>query len=464
MRSKRLPMKKSVFIRPNSRDQPALSLLKGWLKNQTSIPVPVLALLGLILVGTPVYAQPETDPFRPTVNRRESEWILEAQAKGVDKLEEAIEELTRRDISGGSAALDFTLGNLHFQAGQHEQAAAAYAKALEKFPSFRNAKINLGRIYLILEREADAIRLYQELVRDGVADAETYLLLGHALMMESFPVSAENAYRQALLLDQNAVEAKRGLLSALMSQERHREGLMLAKELLIQEPGQREYWAALANAQLALGEMAAAAGSLEQARRLGSADADMLATLGELYLQQQVPAEASARFLEAFEMGEDRLPRRERAINGLLQLGALAEAEQLLKGFKTRFGDLPEAEKAKWELSYLRLQSRVDLEKGNLEEALRKGQQILESDPLDGATLLMVARIYEERGEVEQALGYCERAARIRGVEADALIQQALIEVGRQRVETAIRLLERAQAFEENAGVARYLRQLRQME
>lgn len=417
----------------------------------------------LIHVDTPLFAQPEGDPFRPTVSRREAEWIQEAQSKGADELNEAIEGLSQQDIAGGSAALDFTLGNLYFQAENPERAAAAYENALEKFPTFRNAKINLGRIYLILEREEDAIRLYQELVRDGVADAETYLLLGHALMMESFPVSAENAYRQALLLDQNAIEAKRGLLSALMSQERHREGLALAKELLIQEPGQREYWAARANAQLALGETGAAAASLEQARRLGSADADMLATLGELYLQRHAPGEAYDRFMESFERGEDRLPRRERAITGFLQLGALKEAEQLLEGLESRIDELPAGEKEEWTLLYLRLQSRVDLENGNVDEALRKGRNVLEMDPLDGTTLLLLARIFEEQGDVEQALGYSGRAARIKGFEAEALIQQALIEVGRQRVEPAVRLLERAQAFEENAAVAGYLRQLRRV-
>ncbi|MEX2606271.1 MAG: tetratricopeptide repeat protein [Kiritimatiellia bacterium] len=424
---------------------------------------PVLVFLTMMLAGNPVSAQ-SADPFRPTVNRRESEWIQEAQQKGADDLEQAIAGLKERDLSTASAAVDFTLGNLYFQSENHEQAAAAYEKALEKFPAFRNAKINLGRIYLILEREAEAIRLYQELVRDGVADAETYLLLGHALMMESFPVSAENAYRQALLLDQNLREAKRGLLSTLMSQERHREGLSLAKELLILEPGQREYWAARANAQLALGETAEAASGLEQARRLGSVDADMLATLGELYLQQQAPAEAAARFEEAFEMGEDRLQRRERAITGFLQTGAAEEAERLLEGFKTRLDRLSPAEKPEWELSYLRLRSRVDLEKGDLEEALRKGQRILETDPLDGGTLLMLAGIYEEQGDLEQAVSYCERAARIQGFEADAFIRQALIEAGRQRVERAVQLLERAQTYQENAAVARYLRQLRRME
>jgi tetratricopeptide (TPR) repeat protein len=416
----------------------------------------------MMIAGNPGFSQ-SMDPFMPTVNRREAEWIEEAQSGDQDDLENAIAGLIQRDIAGGSAALYFTLGNLYYQAEMYEEAVTAYEAALEKFPTFRNAKINLGRIYLVLEREKEAIRLYQELVRDGVADAETYLLLGHALMMESYPVSAENAYRQALLLDQTSKEARRGLLRTLLSQERYREGLALAKELLVQDPDQREYWAARANAQLSLGQMEGAMGSLEQARRLGRADADMLATLGELYLQQEIPAEAAARFAEAFELGEDRLQRRERAITGLLQMGAMEEAERLLEEFKNRLDVVPDTEKPEWDLSYLRLRSRLDLEQGKWEEAQEKGKQILERDPMDGATLLMLARIYEEQGDVEQAVSYCERAARITGFVAAALIQQALLEVGRQRVETGIRLLERAQAYEEHAGVARYLRQLRRV-
>lgn len=419
-------------------------------------------LLVFLFFGGRVLGQ-NADPFSPTVTPAESEQIRLARTLGEQDPVKAVAQLRGEIKASASAALDFTLGNLLFQNEQYAEAASAYETALKKFPAFRDAKINLGRVYLLLERPEASVRVYQELVRDGIADAETYVLLGHGLMMGTRPVSAETAYRQALLLDENGREARHGLLNALMAQQRDAEVLALTGELLKAEPGRRPYWAARANAQLSLGKPGDAAQSLEQARRLGVADAEMLSMLGQLYLQEGIPEEAVARFEEAFSGGELSLLRREQAVRGLMQLDRLTDAERLLAVLGAQLKSLPDAERVPAEGTVLKLNCRLKVRQGRTEEAgdlIRKG---LEKNPLDGELLQLQAGVLREQDREEEAVLVLQRLSRIQGFEAEALLQLAQIEVDRKNWAAAVKLLERAQVFEEKPEWDDYLQQLRKM-
>lgn len=401
------------------------------------------------------------DPFSPTVTR--SEAALLSEAMRMEDPAAAIALLKKEESKGMPAALAFSLGNLYFQTEQYPGAVAAYKDALEKFPNFRNAKINLGRVYLIQENRPEAIRLYQELVRDGVADGETYFWLGQALMLEGQVVSAESAYRQCLLLDQNRTEAKQGLLNCLMMQKRDREALALATELIQGDVSQRAFWAGRVNAQLSLADTAGALQSLEQVWRLGVADGEMLAMAGELYMMQGLFKEAVLRFEEAFAMGELPLRRHGQAVRGMLEAGELEAAEAALLVMVSEVKIRPEAERSELEGWILNLQSQLLMRQGKTAEAEILLRHRLESDPLNGEVLGVLAELEREQGQLEAAMLLRERQARVSGFEAEALLGMGQIEVQRENWAQAIALMERAQVFEETPQVARYLQQLRRM-
>jgi tetratricopeptide (TPR) repeat protein len=405
----------------------------------------------------------QTDPFSPTVTRQASEAIQRALEKAGEDPEEGIAVLTALDPEKAGAAVDFTLGNLYFQAAQYTDAAAAYEKALQAFPNFRNAKINLGRVYFAMENVEGAIELYQELVRDGIADGETYLWLGHGLMMKGEAIAAETAYRQCLLLDQNRVEAKQGLLNCLVIQQREREALGLVTELLKADVNRGGFWGLRVNAQLSLADQEAALWSLETARRLGAADGEMLALLGELYLVRGMDEEAVASFEEAGSKGGLSLQRREQMVSGLINAGRLAEAERLLSGLVPELKNVRQADLKEAEGRILKLQSQLLMAQGQAAEAGGLLTRRLAEDPLNGEILGMLAEIQQEQGEYEAAMMLRERQLRISGFEAEALLGMGLIEAERSQWAKAVGFLERAQVFEEKPQVARYLQQLRRM-
>ncbi len=431
-------------------------------------PLIAIALAALVLAGPAPAAddpgeQPRTRPFEPTVTRAEHERLEAAMDVAATNAPRAIEMLQAQPLEEASPALDFAIGNIHFQNDRLDQAAAAYRNALQKMPGFRSAARNLGRIYLMQDRPRDTILLYRDLVAHGRADAGILLLLGHALLMDGAPVSAETAYRQCLLLRPDDADARNGLAKALLQQERYREGLALVKEILATEPARAELWSLRANAHLATGNEDAAIQAIATARRLEAADADMLATLGDLFLNRDQPADALEAYQAAFQGADPSVRRLLRAIEGFLLVGDADGARAMIARAEKQLRKPSAPQDPHWETSLLRLKAELARQNRHPEKAIELCRQVLRLDPLDGQTLLLLAELYQAAGRLEEAVMVCERAARVEGFEADALVRQAQIEVERERYAVAASLLESSLTFEDQPHVARYLGQIRRM-
>lgn len=411
-------------------------------------------IVGVVFCGGISYAA--GPPFEPEVSATEGRLLQAAIAVGETNAVAAAQMLETGERRG--PALAFAAGNFLFQAGAYEAAQVAYEEAIGKLPRFRAAKANLGRIYLLQEQPRQAMRLYQELVADGQADADIYLLLGHALQMEGRSLSAETAFRNALLLAPDHQEAMTGLLQALFAQARYAEALLLTSELVALQPDKKELWRLRANTFMHLGQYAEAIQTVEMAKRLALVDGDMLALQGDLLLHANQAADALYAYRAAHAADGLSAERLLRAVEGFLLLGDSDRAEEML-------GTL---DAAGWEdrerAPLVRLQAELRWQRDQVDAARELAQQALQLDPLDGHALLLLATIAESEGQVEAAILYCERAARLPDFEVDALVRQAQIEVGRQRYADAIVLLETAQVRREQAHIGRYLEQLRRMQ
>lgn len=403
------------------------------------------------------------DPFEPTVSREESKLLNQAIALSATDIHGAIDLLRIKKLEEASPALDFAIGNFYFQQNKLEQAAAAYRAALVKQEKFRSAVMNLGRVYLMQEKTSDAIELYQHLVADGQADADILLLLGHALLMENYPVSAEIAYQQSLLQRPKHPDAMLGMAKSLMQQQRYAQGLALITEILQQTPTLHELWSLKSNAYLAMGKNEDATRVIENARRLGCADADMLATLGDLYLNQNKPADALAAYGLAFKTNTPSPNRMLRACEGFLMVSDLAGAEKMIQRIDVVLDGAAQSFKDRDRIKLLRLKGELAAQQGDAEKAMGLYEELLKVDPLDARTLLLLARGQWEKRDLEQAALTCERAARIQGHESDALILHAQIEVDRARYGRAVELLEASLTFRDQANVKQYLEQVRRM-
>ncbi|MDA0990931.1 MAG: tetratricopeptide repeat protein, partial [Verrucomicrobia bacterium] len=395
-----------------------------------------------------------TVDYQPTLTPRDAKQLQEIMSRAISNPDDTIAVFEARDLSNDSAAYDFALGNLYYQADRLPEAVQAYSNAVGKLPHFRAALNNMGRVYLLQERPELAIGAFHALLSSGQADAEMLLLLGHALLMQQQSVSAEGAYRQALLFRPNDAEAMRGLIKCLLDQSRYAEAVVLIRERLAMSPGDGELWSLRAAAFLALDRQDDAVLAIESARRLGCASSELIATLGDLYLNRQQMDDAVNAYRLAFSDGASA-GRLLRAARGLLLTGQLEEAERWLK----RIQDASPAEAR----TQRHLTGELALARGQDARAQAIYQQLIQEDPLNGEAILSLAGCLTGSGTVEEASMLYERAARLSGYEAQAMIRHAQLEVGRDRFDRAVELLEAAQAIEPQPHVARYLEQVRRL-
>lgn len=400
----------------------------------------------------------------PTVTLKEAERLNQASLVAGTNVAAAVALLEKNDRTASSAAVDFAIGNFYFQMERYEPAIAAYGEAVRKLPSFRDARKNTGRAWLLLGREAEAVRVYQKLVEEGHFDADIFLLLGHGLMLQRQAVSAESAYRQALLLDAENRDARRGLIQALLEQQRLQEVRSLVRSVLNSDPGEASYWSLLVNANVALSDTGNAIRAAETSRRLDACTPVTLMLLGDLYLDAGRPAAATACYDEVRASGGVDAPRFLRSVEGLVQMGEADRASALLDAIEEDVLKGSPEENVLNRRKVMRLRADMAALKGERKHSITLYQELVTSDPLDGRALLRLGDLLRENGQEGEAELTYERAGRLAGFEADALACRARLEVEGGHITEAVALLEAAQRIESRPNIARYLEQLRRLE
>ncbi len=415
------------------------------------------AVLGLCawLCGTAGFA----GGGEPSVSPNVAEILSRVQELAVSNSTEAARDwLLKEYAPGEDAVVDYTLGNLYFQLADYTNALAAYRSALGRYPNFQRAVREAGRVYLIEGEAAKTIELYQPLVRDGGADADVYLILGYALMMQGRIVSAEQAYRSALLLDPENRDALRGVGQCLLYGKRYREAYDLFEECSDDALNGAELWEIKARAAMALEDPMTAVQNLVCADRLGLCNESMKQLLGDLYVNEGMADLAVEQYAALAGVSNAPLDHLLQAARVIAAGDRLDDAERLME--KLEAAPLSEEQRAGMNLT------RADIarQRGAMAEAEKRYREYLSARPLDAGALFSLGDLLRGDGRLEEAVMMYERAGRADPAQgADSAVRCAMVEVQRQRYRQALELLEKAQSITNQAYVARYMEQLRRL-
>jgi tetratricopeptide (TPR) repeat protein len=374
---------------------------------------------------------------------------------------EAIRVLQAGMKRDSSASLDFTIGNLQFQQGRTDEAAAAFRTAVAKFPAFRRAHRNLGLAEIRLGHHDAAIRAFARTLELGGGDAVLYGLLGYAFTTKDDYLAAEAAYRSALLLQPDNTEWRLGLARCILKQQKHAEAVALLDVLLQAHPDRSDLWLLQANAFIALKQPLKAAENLEIVRRLGRATLDSQFLLGDIYLNEGLADMAATTYGTALEIDPTQPVQRPlRAAEALVARGALDQGRSVAARLKESFAErLTDDERR----AILRLEARLAVASGNGGEAVRILEEIVAADPLDGDALMLLAEHHARDGDPDRAILYYERAGSLESFESLALVRQAQIQIGRGKYQEALPLLRRAQEIRPRDEIARYIEQIERL-
>ena len=369
-----------------------------------------------------------------------------------------------------SPALVFVLGNLYFQADRADEARRAFLEAIRRYPRFRRAYTNLGYLYISKNQNTEALPVLQKAIELGESSSRVFGLLGYCHLLNKDAVAAENAYRQAYLLDASSRDWKLGLAQALMAQEKYAEAASLLDTLIAANANDKQLWLQQTNAFLAMDRKEEAAVNLEIIRHKGLADEDNLNLLGNLYMDRNEPQLALYAYLAAIDKSTtfdvERALKSARILN---DYGFPEKAAEFLVKIRAKLGDKPSAAD---ETSLLLTEVRVAQSKN---ESARVGEilsQLLELDPVNGEVLLEMARHLsgqsadeensEKRGKlVQEARTNFQLALKNESVAYQANLGLGQMLVRERRYTEAMPVLETALALKKSESLEQYVSRVR---
>ena len=167
--------------------------------------------------------------------------------------------------------------------GRLTRSEQTYEQALKKFPSFYGLIKTWDLCNLAWEKLDEASKNLAKSISLGEADGISYVALGYCHLSLGRVVSAENAYRMAILLHPESIDARNGLVNCLLTTNRFAEALALLDELLESKPNDLFCHKARASALQGLRREVDAVIALETLRRMNQLDAAGMLSLGDLY-------------------------------------------------------------------------------------------------------------------------------------------------------------------------------------
>ena len=398
-------------------------------------------------------AETEVEPSVTLLERDTMQEILDFMSS--DKVDRAIRLLEKNRGPAASAVFDFTLANIYFQQEDFDRAIDIYRDAVEKFPRFRRAWKNVGLIHVRLTEFDEAVEALTRVIELGGGDAVTYGLLGVAYSNIENDLSAESAFRQAVLLDPATVDWKMGLARSFFKQRRFADAVALFDVLISEDPSRAEYWLLQANAFIGLGKPLDAAENYEMVDGLGASTADSLSNLADIYVNEKLFDLAVDAYVRAMAMEPTPKPDRAmRAARVMTAHGEHRETKRLVVAITEGYGDTLSDEDRK---NLLKLRSRIAVAEGAGDEEARILEEIVALDPLDGEAILLLGQHAARNEKPESAIYYYERAAALEDFEADAKVRHAELLVRQGKYAEAVPMLRRAQDLDPREYVQEFL-------
>ncbi len=402
--------------------------------------------------------------IEPKVTTGEKE-VLEAVAKELEDKDRdgAAGKIVESSLLNESPALLFALGNLRFEQGKIEDAIENFEAALKLYPNFRDAHRNLAIAEVQRSEFKNAEPHLVRAIELGAQDGLTMGLLGYVHSNAASHQAALQAFRLAQLTMPNETQWKLGEAYALLLLDDPQGAASIYGDVLALQPNEAGLWKNQADAFLQLDETDKGIANLEFARRMGKLAPTEMLSLGHLYLNESMYDLALTRYEEAIQATENPAPAA-KAIDALEYLSQVNQWEAV-KGMAEKIGATygeDFTEDAALQSRLTRVQALVELEIGDPEKGAALISGILETNPMDGKAMILLAQFRVRENKPEEATMLLEQAALIPESKAEALLIHGQVLVNLGDYKAALELLEKSQELRPDAGIADYINGLRE--
>jgi tetratricopeptide (TPR) repeat protein len=413
-------------------------------------------------------SEPGSVVVEPSIQPTEAEIVKSIVEQVQTDPRGALQKLKVADTPQASAMFDFILGNLNFQLDERSEALRYYENAVRKFPNFAKAYKNLGFLALQAEKMDEALKAFVKTVQLGSSEGAVYGLIGYIYLNKENFLSAESAYRDAMLKMPENVDWKLGLGRSVLAHQKHADVMNIMGELITGDPKKRDYWLVQANAFLSMDRVMDSAYNYEMMGRIGIGNKETYQALGNIYVSLEKTPLALIAYLKALDLPEPPLFDTIIASAEIMGArGALVESDVLAARIEEIYGKSTEKEAT---MRLLKLRSQLAIAQNKQDQAEVLLEKLIALDDTDGQTILLLADFYGRSERYERAKPLYEKAEKLEGFEIDALVKHGQMLVNHGDYEAAIAALERAverlsetEDFTRRDNVNRYLDSVRRV-
>lgn len=357
-----------------------------------------------------------------------------------------------------SPAFEFMHGNALYSMERFGEAEARYRNAVEGNPGFIRAWSNLGILYYVQKRFAEAAPCFSQAVSLGDHDPATFGMLGNAFEKTGNTVSAEMAYMQALAAEPTNANWAEGLLRIYIADQQWTKAETLVRTLLANHPQDTRYWAAYVHLLLSSNRKLEATALLERMSATDLIREKDLILLADLYAELRLTAEALATWVKVAVTQPLLVEQKQlQFARGMIATRAWDDALTVLEALAS--AQLSAAG------NIARLEARVELEIARKRWVEAKGQLgvLLEAAPSNGNAWISLGRICLAEADPAKAVEAFERAHEIPESEYRASIELTNIAFKNRDYARCLRLLDHALSIQPSAAIENFRNQIQNL-
>jgi len=377
----------------------------------------------------------------------------------------AIALISQSPLTEKSPALLFNLASLHFENGKVQTAISNFLKAIEFQPNFRDAHRNLAIAYVQENNFEKAEPSLRKAIELGSNDGLTMGLLGYCLNQSGRSNDALQAYRMAKLTMPNELQWQIGEATALMDLGSLEEAISIYESILLSEPNRVGIWVNLANIRIQQGKYVQAIADLEVARRLEGLNPESLISLGHLYLNESLQERALSCYKKAIEKPElIDVSKLTKPIDYLMRFNLWGAAKGLIMDInKVEEFNAKISEDKQLNQRFDRADILIEMNIGNQVIAVKRLEELLKNDPLDGEAILILADYYLQQKSSEKSIMLLEQAAHIQEFTAKSERILGEIYASRGDYEKALTSLQKSQNLEPHKALQEYIESIQKL-
>jgi len=335
-----------------------------------------------------------------------------------------------------SAALLYLIGHTYLALDQYLPAETAFRNALVALPDYLRVHESLGLLYLRNERYDEARVHLARAAELGLHTPNLFGALGFLNQATHNYWGAASAYQQAMILEPDNEQWRRGLLFALAETHQYDSGLTLVEQMLQDDVSDPDLWLYRSHMSLQAGERDVALTSLETAIRLGDISAANLQVCATLHMELGSIRRA-IELLRASVIQGLEFEFVEQALNWLVLNDEWDYLAELLAALRERWDTLTEVQQSR----ILSREASVNLSADDEPAASTALEQALELDPGNADALMTLGNIHANNRNYTEAELLFQRASAYDRYRDSALISLAQIAIDQDDFARALEFL-----------------------